>query len=193
MYINFKILQSNGLLPEDAIILQAIFQNRTEDLSNLLELFLETIEKFEAQGLVKFIKGSKKSSPASLVRLSDKGSRILDEIQIPDVNLDDLDVFSFLKDIYIKEGKEIGNEKATKMWIAQFRVNSGIERNHLAYLCKVFLKDEKEMEWSKRLEYLFWKPANLFQTKFDINQSRLFQYYSKSKEFFDSKFEVIKN
>lgn len=192
MYVNFNLLSSYKLIPEDVISLQAIFQNKTEDNEHLLESICN-LKKFENLGLVKFINGTKKSSKFKLVRLSDKGSKILEEIQIPEINEDDLNIFSWLEAIYKKEGKEIGNAKKTKSLISQFRVNSGIERNHLAYLCKIFISDEKEMEYSQRLEYLFWKPSNLFQTKFDINQSRLYSYYLKRKEQFDEKFLKIKN
>ena len=192
MYINFNLLQSYGLIPEDVISLQAIFQNKTENNEHLLELICN-IEKFEKFELVKYVTGTKKFSKFKLIRLSDKGSKILEEIQIPGTNQDDLDIFEWLESIYKKEGKEIGNAKRAKAWISQFRVNSGIERNHLAYLCRVFIKDEKEMEYSKKLEFLFWKPANLFQVKFDIEQSRLYQYYLKRKEQFDAKFLTIKN
>ena len=192
MHINFSLLESYGLIPEDVISLQAIFQNKMEDNEHLLELICN-LEKFEKFELVKYVTGTKKSSKFKLVRLSDKGSKILEEIQIPNVNQDDLDLFAWLEDIYKKSGKEVGNAKKTKSLISQFRVNSGIERNHLAYLCNVFIKDEKEMEYSKKLEFLFWKPANLFQVKFDIEQSRLYQYYLKRKEQFDAKFLTIEN
>lgn len=193
MYINFTLLESYGLIPEDIVVLQAIFQNKFEDNSSLLEIFSSNIEKYETRELVKFVGGTKKDSKAKLVRLSDKGSKILEEIQVAGINQDDLDVYEWLESVYKKSGKEVGNTKKTKSLIAQFRVNSGIERNHLAYLCKVFINDEKEMEYSQRLEYLFWKPENLFQTKFSIDASRLYNYYLKRKEQFDAKFLTIKN
>lgn len=192
MYINFPLLETYGLIPNDVICLQAIFQNKTEDNEHLLESICN-LEKFEKFELVKYVAGTKKSSKFKLVRLSDKGSKILEEIQIPQINQDDLDIFGWLEGVYKTSGKEIGNAKKTKSLISQFRVNSGIERNYLAYLCRVFINDEKEMEYSQKLEYLFWKPANLFQTKFDIEQSRLYQYYLKRKEQFDAKFLTIKN
>lgn len=192
MYINFNLLQSYGLIPEDVVTLQAIFQNKFENNEALLIAICD-VEKFEKFELVTYIQGSKKASKQSLMRLSPKGSKILEEIQIAEVNQDDLDVYGWLEGVYKKSGKEIGNMKKTKSLIAQFRVHSGIERNHLAFLCKTFINDEKEMEWSQKLEFLFWKPANLFQTKFDIEQSRLYQYYLKRKEQFDAKFLTIQN
>lgn len=193
MYINFPLSESYGLIPEDVIILQLIFQNKFEDHGELLEKVCTNLHKYEEQGFVKYINGTKKDSPFKLIRLSDKGNRILEEIQVAGVTNDDLDLYQWLESVYKKEGKDIGNVKKVKSFISQFRVNSGIERNHLAYLCSTFIKDEKEMEYSKRLEYLFFKPANVFTVKFDIEGSRLYQYYLKRKEFYDAKFLTIKN
>lgn len=192
MYINFKLLETYGLIPQDVPSLQAIFQNKYEDNGELIALICDS-EKFEQLELVSFIKGTAKASKGSLMRLSTKGARILEEVQIPNIIQDDLDVYAWLESVYKKEGKEVGNAKSTKLLISKFRVHSGIERNWLAYLCKSFLNDEKEMEYSQKLEYLFWKPSNLFQTKFDIDQSRLYQYYLKRKEWYDAKFLTIKN
>lgn len=193
MYINFKLSEAKGLIPTDIIVLQAIAQNKNENLSKIIDVFPEVIEKFEKQELIKYVKGKKDSSKGFLARLSDKGSRILDEIQTPEVTEDDLGVFEWLSNIYKDSDKKIGNAKKTKMLIAQFRVHSGIERNHLLFLCRTFVRDDNEMEYSKYMEYLFWKPSNAFQTKFDIEQSRLYQYYLNNKEAFDSKFLEIKN
>jgi len=193
MYINFPLAKTKGLIPCEIVLLQLIYQNKSEDMSHSIEVFNEELEGFEQQELVRYVKGNKSSSKFNLVRLSDKGSRILEEIQIPDINNDDLDVYAWLENVYKKSGKEIGNAKKTKSLIAQFRAHSGITRNHLAFLCRIFIKDEKEMEWSQRLEYLFWKKENLFQTRFELDQSRLFQYYLKHKDSFDAKFKEIPN
>lgn len=193
MYINFPLAKSKGLTLIDIILLQMIHQNKSEDHSEILEVYKEELEYFEAQGLTKLIKGTKKDTNAKLVRLSEKGAKTLEEIQVPVVNSDDLDVYEWLEKVYKSSGKDIGNAKKTKSLIAQFRVHSGIERNHLAFLCKIFINDEKEMEWSKKLEYLFWKPSHVFETRFELDQSRLYQYYLKRKEAFDAKFETIQN
>jgi len=193
MYINLTLAESYGLVPEDIVVLQIIYQNKFEDHADLLENVCTNLLKYENQGFIKYIVGTKKSSPFKLVRLSDKGNRILEEIQVAGVTNDDLDLYQWLEATYKKEGKDIGNAKKTKAFISQFRVNSGIERNHLAYLCSKFIQDEKEMEYSQRLEYLFFKPANLFSVKFDIEGSRLYQYYLKRKDFYDAKFLTIKN
>lgn len=192
-YINFTLAKSKGLTLTDITLLQMISQNKYEDHSASIEKFQDEVEMFKTQGMVEYIKGKPKDSEASRLRISSKGARILEEIQIAEVTNDDLDVYEWLERKYKEQGKEIGNAKKTKQLIAQFRTNSGITRNHLVFLCKIFMNDEKEMEFSKRLEYLFWKKEHMYQTKFDIDQSRLFQYYLMRKEAFDAKFAEIQN
>lgn len=187
MYINFPLLRTYGLIPEDVVSLQAIFQNKTEDNEKLLEAICN-LEKFEKFDLVKYVSGTKKDSKFKLMRLSDKGSKILEEIQIPQINQDDLDVADWIKSIYTKSSKEIGNFKNLKLHIALFRSHSGIERNCLAKLIQVFINDEENFKYSQRADYLIWKPENLFQTKFSLDSSKLYQYYLKRKEFFDAAF-----
>lgn len=193
MYINFALAKGRGLTLTQIVLLQMIYQNRTENHGDILDLYTDEFEYFDSQGMTQYIKGKAKDTPGKLIRLTEKGSKILDEIQIPEVINDDLDVYSWLEKKYKEQGKEIGNAKKTKLLIALFRANSGIERNHLVYLCKVFMNDEKQMEYSYRLEYLFWKAESAYQTKFEINQSRLFQYYLLRKEWFDEKFSTIQN
>lgn len=193
MYINFNLLSGYGLIPGDVIILQAISQNRIEDNSVLLDEICDRLDFYEKQDLVRYIKGAKKDSQFKLIRLSEKGSRILEEIQIPNLTQDDIDVAEWIKKVYIKAEKEIGNFKNLKLHTALFRVHSGIERNHLAKLISTFINDEENFKYSVRADYLIWKPENLFQTKFDINQSRLYSYYLKRKEYFDNVFLKISN
>jgi hypothetical protein len=77
------------------------------------------------------------------------------------------------------------------MYIALFRVQSGIEKNHLAILLDEFVKDDNNMEYNNRLEYAFFKASNVFQTKFELDQSRLYTYYLKRKQYFDSVFSKV--
>jgi hypothetical protein len=141
---------------------------------------------------VTLVKAKNKSdSIQNRIRLSSKGNDLLEDLQVPQINDDDLQLYEWLERTYQKEGKELGNRKKTKLYIALFRVNSGIDRNKLALLCKAFMNDSSQFEWSKRLEFLFFKPGNVFSVKFDLEQSKLYQYYIKHKEHFDNKFAKI--
>lgn len=196
MYINFQLAKTKGLTPTDVVNLQLISQNKTESLWEIITetVSLQTLDRYQNLGYITLIKAKNKSDTIqNRVRLSPKGSELLEDLQVPEISEDDLRIFEWVKSIYVKEGKEVGNEKRTKMYIAQFSKESGIIQNALAFLIKTFLSDEKEFTYSQKMQYLFFKGESLFSTRFDINSSRLFQYYQKNKTFFDSKFKQFES
>lgn len=196
MYINFEIVKKRELSLTDVVNLQLISQNKTEKLEGVIfdNIPLTTLDEYQKQELVTLVKAKYKGdSIQNRIRLSPKGHDLLEDIQVPEVNDDDLQLYSWLESIYNKEGKELGNRKKTKLYVALFRSHSGIDRNKLAFLCKTFMNDASQFEWSRRLEYLFFKPSNAFSVKFDIEQSKLYQYYLKYKQDFDNKFAKIED
>jgi hypothetical protein len=190
MYINVKILEVHSISLIDTVILQLVKQNKFEDMSEILEELSVDLDSLRMRGLIEGIKGKPKDSVFKKIRLTEKGSSILDDIEIPEILEEDLKIYDWLESIYTKSGKDIGNKKKTKTLIAKFRAHSGISKNNLAFLCKAFIEDPAQFEYSIRLEYLFFKPANVFTTKFDIESSRLYQYYLKYKDEFDKKFNT---
>lgn len=194
MYINFVIAKNRGLSPTDIANLQLISQNKTEDLEEIItdNIPLSVLNWYQELEYVTLVRAKNKSdSIQNRIRLSPKGNDLLEDLQVPQINDDDLQLYNWLEKTYQKEGKELGNRKKTKLYIALFRVNSGIDRNKLALLCKAFMNDSSQFEWSKKLEFLFFKPGNVFSVKFDLEQSKLYQYYIKHKEHFDNKFAKI--
>jgi len=194
MYVNFELLKSRGYSPVDVIYLQLINQNKSESLGATIgdEILPEILEEYIDKELVTFVVPKNKSDTlANRVRLSSKGLDLLEEVQVPSINEDDLKLCTWLEGVYKSENKDIGNRKKTRMYIAFFRANSGIERNCLAFLCKTFMNDESQFEWSKVLEYLFFKPSSVYNVKFDLDQSQLYKYYLKRKPFFDNKFKTL--
>lgn len=192
MYINFKMLDSKGLSYSDLVLLQATKQNRVEDLSHVIEKFSDLdIEPLKERGYLTHIKGKKKDSEASKLRLTKKGVTLLEIFETPEVTEEDLMLYDWMATVYESLSKEIGNKKKTKMYVALFRAHSGIEKNCLATLLDMFVKDEDNMEYNHKLEFAFFKPATVYQVKFELEQSRLYQYYLNYKSFFDNKFEEI--
>lgn len=194
MYINFVIAKNRGLSPTDVANLQLISQNKTEKLEEIItdNIPLSVLNWYQELEYVTLVRAKNKSdSIQNRIRLSTKGNDLLEDLQVPEINDDDLQLYNWLEKTYQKEGKELGNRKKTKLYIALFRVNSGIDRNKLALLCKAFMNDSSQFEWSKKLEFLFFKPGNVFSVKFDLEQSKLYQYYIKHKEHFDNKFAKI--
>lgn len=194
MFVNVKKLFSlpNPLmLPLLLVLKQAAKRDVTSQIVNLV-LSDEDVDILEKNGYIKYIKGKKTDSHIERMRLDKKGTQFLNELDEPDVEEQDVKIFDWLSSIYKKRGKEIGNGKKTQRLIASFREKSGIEKNHLAYLCNSFINDDEQQEWSFKLEFVFWKPTNLFQTKFVLEDSRLWKYYNKRKNYFDNEFKKLK-
>lgn len=189
MYINFSILNSSKLTVEQLIVLQICKQNKTEDMSGVLSKYREEVSELFSRDLLTSIKGKSSQNDLQKIRVTKSGMSILSDIETPLVTPDDVRLFEWLCEVYRIEDKLIGNKKKTKLYIAEFRVNSGIEKNELANLLRIYLEDEENMKYNLKLEYAFFKPTNLYQTKFDIEESRLWQYYLKYKEEIDSKYQ----
>lgn len=177
------------------MILQCCHQMRFEDLSeDLIKLCddeVETLLRYEDKGLVQFVKGKSKDTFFQRARLSKHGSKVLEDLGTAIITEEDIIIWDWLVGFYRKEGKEIGNSKKGKLWLASFRVESGIDRNRLSFLCQKFITDETQMDYSHRLDYVFFKPPNIHSVKFDIEESKLWKYYNRSKAFFDARFETI--
>lgn len=194
-YINFKLLRKKGLTMTDYTILQCCKQAKFEDLSEeLMEFCNEDVEqllKYEDSGLIKFVKGKAKDTFFQRARLSKEGETLMANLEAVDATEEDIVIWDWLANIYKKNEKDIGNSRKGKMYLAQFRAASGIDRNRLSFLCSKFIKDESRMEYSHRLDYVFFKPPNIHAVKFDLEESKLWKYYLQSREFFDKRFEEI--
>lgn len=197
MYINVNLVVSRGLHILDVAILQLIKQNRNEDMSSFLEPTLSHIRlvSYTDLGLVDFVKPkNKKQSDLTLVRLSKKGTTWLNDFtDTYQVEEEDIIVFDWLKKLYLGIDKEVGSEIKCKNLIAWFRRESGISKNNLIELCKAFTSDENRMEYSKVLQFIFWRGENHFQTTPKLEDSKLWNYYEKHREFFENKFKIEEN
>lgn len=191
MYINLKFLESKNLTFEKVMLLQLIRQQKFEDCSEYLVDQQKSLRKLEALGYITSIKGDKKASAESKLRTTKEGEEFLQNLEIPEIIEDDLVLFEWVKGIYLSRDKKLGNQKKTKLYIALFRAHSGIERNELATLLSAFVADEQNMEFSHVLEYVFFRPANVYTTKFSLNESRLYNYYLTYKEIFDERFKTL--
>lgn len=190
-----RYINTNNLLgsinPLNLPLLLVLENASKEDISMKLSKVIfcdEELNILIEKGYVKEIKGKKSDSFLQKLRLDSKGRKWLDSLSEAGVEEQDKTIFEWLKNIYQKNEKSIGNGKKTQRHIASFRTESGIEKNKLAFLCQEFIDDESEMEYSHKLENVFFRPVNVYDTKFDINESRLYKYYLKKQVYFDSKF-----
>jgi hypothetical protein len=188
MYINTKILKQHNLNLQQVSLLQILHQNKTEDMSELLESYNGDLDVLNEKGLLSEVKAkSKQESVYKRLRLSKKGSELLEDLSTPEVLEEDKKVFEWLKNYYLKADKEIGNGAKTLRHIRDFRTKSGIQKNNLITLVLEFLKENEER--SKKLEYIWYYPKTAFATRFDLEESWLWNFYQKNKERLDAKFE----
>ena len=155
MYINTNIVKHYNLNLQQVALLQILHQAKNEDVSEWLESYNGDLDVLNEKSFLSEVKAkNKQESVYKRLRLSKKGREVLDAIETPEVTEDSLRIFEWIKQIYISAGKDLGNQKKTKMFIAQFSAESGIKRNALAFLIQSFINDESQFEWSKVLQYL---------------------------------------
>ena len=186
MYINLSVLGNSGLEYSDLVFLVVINQTETEWL---IEYFKDSdYERFERLSIIKHIKQkSKKEHLYTSLRLSEVGKQLLSELEEAPVEEEDKTVFEWLKNYYLKAGKEIGNGAKTQRHIRDFRIKSGIEKNNLIKLVLDFLAENEER--SKKLEYIWYYPKTAFATRFDLEESWLWNHFIKNKERLEKTFE----
>ena len=188
MYCNLTVFKNSGLNICDLIFLCAINQVETGWLiENLNE---DVYSRFNELSLIKHIKQkSKKEHPYASLRLSDIGKQLLLDLEEAEVDENDKKVGEWLINHYKQMDKQIGNSKRLLRHIRDFRIKSKIEKNNLIRLCLDFLGDEDNMQYNNVLEYAFYKPLTAFQTRFQLEDSRIYKHYLKKEDYFKSIFE----
>jgi len=189
MYVNISVFKKSGLKYPDLIFLAAISQREEEFL--IESLSEDDYNRFKELFLVEHIKQkSKKEHLYTSLRLSSKGKELLSDLEEAPVEEEDEKILNWLCDHYVKIGKTTGNKKRTARHIRDFRLKSGIEKNNLIRLCLDFLQDEDNMEYNNVLEYAFYKAPTAFQTRFNLEDSRLYKHFLKHRARIEKNFEV---
>ena len=194
MYINLKLFKKSNLSAEQLIQLIAIKQKEQNYIKE------EFLGRFEELGLVSYVKQKNKSQKSSeLVRLSDKGKKLLNSMITEPVAGETEDIlFEWLSKYYIEKGKEIGNPNRVKKLLKWFSEETGIYKNDLIKLFIDFLKDEYVDEASRVLEFTLFYPKKFttdkgktiaYEAKPDIHDSWLFNHFQKNRERLVSTFE----
>jgi len=188
MYINISVLNESKLQFGDLVFLCAISQIETAWLiDNLNEV---NYERFKELSLVKHInQKSKKEHLYNSLRLSDAGKQLLSDLEEAEVEEQDKKVGEWLINHYKQLDKQVGNSKRLFRHIRDFRLKSKIEKNNLIRLCLDFISDEDNMQYNNVLEFSFYKPLTAFQTRFQLEDSRIYKHYLKKEQYFKSIFE----
>lgn len=193
MYINFRYLKENGMNAEEVLYLQIVKQLPSENyaLEELERLSKKYSEGYFKEELIEYNKGKAKDPKIIKTRLSKKGKELLKTISSPFVEEEDVRLFEWIKEQYIKMDKQIGNQSRIKKGISEFRVQTNIEKNKLALLLRTFLMDRENMKYNNKLENVFFSNSNVFSVRFNLEECRLYDYYLRRKEAFDARFKEI--
>lgn len=186
MYLNFPLIASKGLSPDDIIFLAAVKINRTEDNSQYIEKHYteEQISRFKQASLIEEVKPSKKNDTVyKRLRLTKAGADLLEEITTPVVTQGDIELFKYFSSLYLAadEERKIGNKKKCLQYIAEFRQIMGFSLHECFYLFQAFTE---EVVYSKLLERAFIDTKLSPYSKFrdNIEASKIFQYFEDNEE-----------
>ena len=196
MYINFSLLNSRQLTPNEFMFLLAVKTNKTEDNSAVIEYhFKEVLEKFKDTNLITFTKPKNKSeNDYNTVRLSSVGLEWVDDITTPEVSEGDLKMRDYLCDIYLYDtntqtgekilkdkDRTIGNKKSVGLYISILRQHLGLTLYEFYYFCDYFLSI---YIYTKRLEYIFFNKKENQYGKFKncIEDSPLYQFWEQNEQ-----------
>ena len=188
MYLNISVFTKSNLQFSDLVFLAAINQTETDWLiENLNE---DVYRRFSAFSLITHIKQkSKKEHLYVSLRLSEQGKTLISELEEAEVEEQDKKVGEWLINHYKQLDKQVGNSKRLLRHIRDFRLKSEIEKNNLIKVCLDFISDEDNMQYNNVLEFAFYKPLTAFQTRFQLEDSRLYKHYLKKEQYFKSIFE----
>lgn len=186
-YFNDDFIHESGYTLVDADVLQLIHQNRSEDKSNSIAMYAndDMLEKFSDKELITTVqKKTKKDSDFSILRLTKKGSDLLDCFGTPSLTVGDKEMFEYLCGMYLRhddKDRVIGNKKRTREYCAVFRQTLSLTLHEMYYLCELFLS---EFPYTKRLEYIFFNSNKHRYGKYSshFEDGSLYQYLDENRE-----------
>lgn len=193
-FLNLNVYNNSGLQGDDLVYLFSANQIDKEHLETMPE---DTYKRLEGLSLIKHIKQSKKDNILYSIRLSDKGKRLLRDLELKVESEEDMVVFKWLEKFYLNKGKQVGHPQRTLNHIKNFRIDSGICKNNLIAVCLDFINSEYVDENSKILEFAFFYPKKIttdgkaiaYITQWDLNDSWIYQHFLKNRERLERDFE----
>lgn len=211
MYLNFNKIVSKGLTPQDLLFLQAVNQQKAEDLEDVVAMYIDdsSLDSFLENGVVEYIKGKKTDSEVSKLRLSKKGRTLLLDLQKKE-DWEEMDVTlaEWIESVYAKRPNYVKSNMAElKRRLYWFRFETGIHGNELAILIESFIKDcyvpdpnddrpfntqfnefkkdNPRAQMSNKAENIIWNPKDRFQRHYILENSPLWSYYQQFEEYIE--------
>lgn len=184
-YINVELLKARNLSLLDLQILQLAKQQRIEDVSDVLREYSKEVESLLYLEYLETIKGKKEDGEFQKIRVSKKGSEILDLVSTPLVTDGDIQMYQYLCQLYMEEDstRTLGNRKAGLRYCAEFRQIMGFTLHEMYWLCVMFVSNTT---FTKVLEYIFFSKKENPYGKFkdNLDSSKLYLFWQ------DNEFEI---
>lgn len=185
-YFNFQLAHEKGLNPKILILLQLIRQNKIEPLSPFIAMMIdddEVLDMLEKDGIIEYVKGTKKQTHIEKIRLSSKGMSLMEDLETPELTDGDVQMADYLMQMYLNhEDKDrvIGNKKKVKMYCAIFRNRMQLTLHQMYWLSVLFLE---EYQFTKKLENIFFDSNKNRYGKFETHfeDSPLFQFLDENR------------
>jgi len=177
MYINTELLDKKGIewRNNDLIVLQVINQKSNEVLDERCKDALNRVYKL---GYLKFIKGTKGQTNYEKVRINPQGKEFLRQLEIPDITEASKHLTKRLIEIYENHNKEYGNEKKISTLVAWFLAETGIPAKEVFKQVENYLL-ETPPKYIMKLENLIHKKDHVYQTKWKMENSKLYELCKK--------------
>lgn len=195
MHLSHSNILKSGLSPWKILLLDAARQQTKEkNLEEVIASYIQSdseLEELISKQYIKVIKTPKKASELSRLRIDKNGKKLLEKIQEVESEEQDRLFTEWLVKLYREKGKTIKSSKKLLGLVAWFRTATGIEKNKLGYLLQKFvaIQEETDFKYSHNVNNVFWKPENLYQSRPNLDNSRLYNFYLEDKEKFDKEFE----
>ena len=195
MFINFNIYKKYNLTPEYLIQLLAIKQKQTEEIDT------DVLGRFEELGYVSYTKGKKNQDIRELVRLSDKASKLLNDLSFAGASDEETEkIAEWIIGVYKnKEGGIVKNKTELKRRIQWFKEITQIKGNFLAVLIQLAMldtynpecgqsfyeakKENPRLILSNMAENLLWMPASHFDKNYSLDKSPLYTYFEDNEQY----------
>lgn len=195
MFINFNIYKKYNLTPEYLIQLLAVKQKQTEEINT------DVLGRFEELGYVSYTKGKKNQDIRELVRLSDKGKKLLTDLSFEGAVDDESEkIRDWVVSVYKnKNGGIVKNKTELGRRIHWFKTITEIKGNFLAVLIQCVMQDTYDPECgqsfydakkdnprlilSNLAENLFFSQQSHFDKHYTLDKSPLFTYYEDNQEY----------
>ena len=193
-----NILEREGISPTVLGLLQFIRLNTGDEyVSDIIRtyLFEYTTESgknpcdiLDEAGYIKYTKTGAKSRPWERVRLSELGEKILKEMNQKSQH----ELSEYMLDYTTQQYQRIGADKSYLKsggkilhYISEFlnsRTSEYTERMIRAVIMAYVESFDHDYKYLNKMSTLFFKPANVYNTKFNVDESPLHNFINMNKD-----------